>query len=290
MDPKWLANVVHRFQPDGPEPWWHKTRIEIAEAIRRCARPVVLDVGCGCVSGMSISLGGRPGLHLGLDLDPVGRRNVEVGQFVQGSACQIPLAADSVDVLVSGYLLAHLPDPASALREFRRVLKPGGALILWTPNVLNYAMLVSRVTPTWFHNWVRRLGREGECEDNCRTYYRANTPAALERALRLAGLTLVRPVGFGAGAYNYWRFSRPLFLLAVLASRLASMTPLKRLKNTLVVRCAKPVPARSRPPAPGLPARVAAGARPQPAAREEERPLVGSSGERARGGGPGRSA
>ncbi len=95
------------------------------------------------------------------------------------------------------------------------------------------------VTPTRFHNWVRRLAFSGNGKDNCPTRYRANTAGALARALRGAGLELEGDVRFAAGAYHYWRFSKPLFYAAALASRIATHTPLCRFKSILVVRCVK---------------------------------------------------
>ena len=44
------------------------------------------------------------------------------------SAETLPIADQSVDTIVSTFTLCTIPDPASALREMRRVLKPGGQL------------------------------------------------------------------------------------------------------------------------------------------------------------------
>jgi 2-polyprenyl-3-methyl-5-hydroxy-6-metoxy-1,4-benzoquinol methylase len=47
---------------------------------------------------------------------------------------RIGLPDASVDTVVSCETIEHLPDPVQALREFRRVLRPGGRVILTTPN------------------------------------------------------------------------------------------------------------------------------------------------------------
>jgi SAM-dependent methyltransferase len=52
---------------------------------------------------------------------------------VISSALQIPFAANTFDTVVSTEVLEHVPDPLQAMREMRRVLKPGGFLILSTP-------------------------------------------------------------------------------------------------------------------------------------------------------------
>ena len=48
-------------------------------------------------------------------------------------ATKIPFADQSFDLLIANHLLEHIPDYAAALREFFRVLKPGGTAILQTP-------------------------------------------------------------------------------------------------------------------------------------------------------------
>jgi demethylmenaquinone methyltransferase/2-methoxy-6-polyprenyl-1,4-benzoquinol methylase len=48
--------------------------------------------------------------------------------FVAGDAQQLPFADNTFDCLVNGFLLRNLTDLDGALREFRRVLKPGGRL------------------------------------------------------------------------------------------------------------------------------------------------------------------
>lgn len=51
-------------------------------------------------------------------------------QFVAGSVMDIQLEANQFDVAYARYLFQHLPDPIGAARQFLRVLKPGGKLIV----------------------------------------------------------------------------------------------------------------------------------------------------------------
>ena len=240
VDPKWLAGIESRFKPDGVKPWWGFLREEISARVGACCRPIVLDVGCGTVCDYFAGLAGRPGHFLGIDPDPVGRRNEQIDQFARASAYQIPLRGESVDVVIAAWVLEHLRDPEAALREFHRVMKPGGWLFAWTPNLLNYGIFLSRLTPNRFHNWVRGLGHRGEDTDNPPVYYRANTRGTLERHLRRAGFTAEMTLCYGANAYNYWSFSRPLYAAAVVGSRLASAGRFEFLKGALVVACSKP--------------------------------------------------
>lgn len=50
--------------------------------------------------------------------------------FIEADAYQLPFADHSFDFVVSRYVFQHLNDPMSALREIRRVLKPGAFLCI----------------------------------------------------------------------------------------------------------------------------------------------------------------
>ena len=57
-------------------------------------------------------------------------------RFVQGDAHALPFADARFDVAYCRYLLEHIADPAKALREIHRVLKPGGKVFAQENNVL----------------------------------------------------------------------------------------------------------------------------------------------------------
>jgi len=79
---------------------------------------------------------------------------------VQGSVTALPLADASVDLVVSFETIEHLAAQAEMLAEFRRVLAPGGALLISSPNRPVY----SGELPAENEYHVRELDR-GELAD-----------------------------------------------------------------------------------------------------------------------------
>ena len=95
----------------------------------------VLEIGIG--SGLNMPFYGAGAREL-IGLDPsaqllaMARRaapsEIPV-EFIEGSAEAIPLDDASVDSVLTTWTLCSIPDAARALREMRRVLKPGGVLL-----------------------------------------------------------------------------------------------------------------------------------------------------------------
>jgi ubiquinone/menaquinone biosynthesis C-methylase UbiE len=100
----------------------------------------VVDVGSGTgtMTRELAALAGPAGSVTGVEPNPVLRalaeeRAVEAGSsavFVDGLADALPMADGSVDVLWCERVLQHLDDPQAAVRDFARVLAPGGCAVL----------------------------------------------------------------------------------------------------------------------------------------------------------------
>jgi ubiquinone/menaquinone biosynthesis C-methylase UbiE len=107
----------------------------------------VLDVGCG--QGIDVANYAMAGARVtGLDLTP---RHVELArahldalgleaEIVEGDAERLPFANESFDRVSSNGVLHHTPDMPAALRELRRVLRPGGEarVIVYNRSSLHY--------------------------------------------------------------------------------------------------------------------------------------------------------
>ncbi len=97
----------------------------------------VLDVACGTGYGTRILLesGARTVAGLDLHLPPLIFARDRYGVSVaQGDVQRLPIRDESIQLFVSLETIEHLPNPEMLIREALRVLRPGGALLLSTPN------------------------------------------------------------------------------------------------------------------------------------------------------------
>lgn len=95
----------------------------------------LLDVatGTGLVAQAALDLGVRPERITGIDpsrgmLDE--NRKLRSIQLVQGRGEHLPMPDGSFDFISMGYALRHVEDLGVLFREFRRVLKPGGRVLV----------------------------------------------------------------------------------------------------------------------------------------------------------------
>jgi SAM-dependent methyltransferase len=83
---------------------------------------------------------------------------------------RLPFAADSFDIVTGLDIVEHLDDDTGALREWSRVLKPGGRVFLFVPA----------------HDWLWSL------QDDVSHHRRRYTSKTLRQTVRSAGLTVER--------------------------------------------------------------------------------------------------
>jgi ubiquinone/menaquinone biosynthesis C-methylase UbiE len=144
---------------------------------RHLGKGVMIDLGAGAVSLASYMPRAATANVIAVDTELASLRGNSTPLRVVADAGALPFRDGSADVVGASCLLEHLEQPALVFTECRRVLRHGGALVVYTPNRGSYVAVMARMTPLWFHRWVRTLqtgGRMDEVEV-APTYYRANT-------------------------------------------------------------------------------------------------------------------
>ena len=108
---------------------------------------------------------------------------------VAGYLENLAFANETFDLITCNMVVEHLSAPKKVFAEFYRVLRPGGLVIILTPNIYHWANIVSMLTPFWFHRQILKKLWNREPEDVFPTLYRANTQRNLGRLLRASGFS-----------------------------------------------------------------------------------------------------
>ena len=135
-----LNNRLHSF---GLDQSWRRAAVRLAEVQPGDA---VVDVACGTGDLTELFAASGAGSVRGIDFTPpmldIARakwsrhggpreaRGAVTPTYEQGDATALTLADRSADVLSIAFGLRNVGEPRTALREFRRVLKPGGRLVV----------------------------------------------------------------------------------------------------------------------------------------------------------------
>ncbi len=158
---------------------------------------------------------------------------MDVDSAVQGNAalsraCVIrddvyPYPGNYFDACVSNYVVEHVSSPDTHLKEVGRVLRPGGAYLLRTPNLYHYVSLVSRLSPHWVHRLAASHLRDltHGAHEPYPTVYQMNTAAAIRRLCQkhLFDCEMIR---FVEKEPVYGFSSRALFLLFMAYERMVN--------------------------------------------------------------------
>jgi 2-polyprenyl-3-methyl-5-hydroxy-6-metoxy-1,4-benzoquinol methylase len=154
----------------------------------------LLEVGCG--SGRFLDRMRRAGWAVqGTDFDPVVAERVRkrFGMTIDvGDLRALHYPAESYDVVAMSQVIEHVHDPLEQLAECRRLLRPGGRLVLSTPNARALA-----------HRMYGRAWRGLEPPRHLHIF----TPASLARCAARSGLQVERVETLSAESAGIYRAS-----------------------------------------------------------------------------------
>ena len=134
---KYLSQVYDEINPFV---WNEAMRTEAIDLLDPGDDDRVLDVGCGTGFATEGLLERTERVH-GLDQSrhQLERAWAKFGKndrvrFYRGDAERLPFADDAFDAVWSSGSIEYWPDPVAALREFRRVVRPGGGVLVVGPD------------------------------------------------------------------------------------------------------------------------------------------------------------
>lgn len=164
----------------------------------------LLDVatGTGPVAATAREIVGESGRVVGVDpsrgMLNVAQKKVDA-HFVQAVGDALAIKSDLFDVVSMGYALRHVSDLSGALREYRRVLKPGGEVVLMelsVPRSRVMARLLRWYMGSFVPWFVRKRTGSSDAERMMRYYWDTTAtciaPERILDAMRDAGFRNVR--------------------------------------------------------------------------------------------------
>ena len=195
VNPAWY---LEEQLPEQESPWRHHLRLRrryVQRAIRRHLRglgldraPRLLDLGCGDGSNLGwLAELARDAYGCDYNLVRLARckaRHPRVGLFL-GDLLALPVADDFFDVVFFNHVVEHIPDDVAALAQVRRILRPGGLLVVGAPNEGSW----------WWQIAYKRDPASRQNTDHVHFY----TGPTLEGRLRAAGLTVTARHALGCG-------------------------------------------------------------------------------------------
>jgi SAM-dependent methyltransferase len=219
-------------------------RALVSAELRSPGAVAVLDAGCGRVSALRAF---RPRIArlVGADIHQpsVLLPHLDAFEIVDLCGSESAFAPGTFDLVLSSFTLEHFADPAAALANLRRWLRPGGTLVATTVNrrhpfVAAYLNLPDRPRHA-IQPWVKATAADahplvGACND----------PAAVLAAFTGAGLVDIEVTTVGHLA-RAWGRRWPTFALGLAGDLLTRAAPSRR--STIVVVASAPPPPRLDP-------------------------------------------
>jgi SAM-dependent methyltransferase len=208
----------------------HPYRVFEEEVTRRLGPgATLLDAGCGRKAPILRKYEGRAKHLIGVDVvdfDP----SIEGVELHVSDLVDVPVASNSVDVIMSRSVMEHIVEPEKVYAEMFRILRPGGYFVFLTGNFWDYAALIAMAVPNRFHPFlVSKL--EGRApEDVFPVAYKTNTRGAVRNYAGQAGFEIERFDYLGQYP-SYFMFNGVLFWFATGYEKL-----LRRVKSLKVLQ------------------------------------------------------
>ncbi len=180
---------------------WYRREALVRAGLQAGDKVVDVGIGTGLLARQACDLIGERGRLIGVDPSPGMLAQVDLPgvELRAGRAEELPCATGEADFLSFGYAFRHVSDVDAALREFHRVLRPGGRLLIleisqpsgWLSRTL-VKFYMRRVVPTL----ARVVARERGSVELWRYYWdtieSCIPPAQILEAMERAGFLQVQ--------------------------------------------------------------------------------------------------
>lgn len=170
---------------------------------------------------------------VGVDLDFEGiQKHRTIKETYYANLESLPLESESFDLVTCNMVVEHLAEPEKVFKEFHRVLRPGGKVIIHTPNAYGYPTIAARMIPQFARVKLAGILEGRPPEDVFPAHYRANTPKRLDETLSQAGFHKERFLCIPTACALY--FSRLLVSFELAYVRLTLTPAFEQLRTNLL--------------------------------------------------------
>jgi SAM-dependent methyltransferase len=196
----------------------------------------VLDVGAGSGRTYNFNFSGKVARLVGIDISEEVLGNKFLDEAYCCDATQMPFPDGSFDMVYSDYVFEHLPNPQAVVSEIFRVMKPGAALCVRTPNKWHYVTMIARLLPDRSHPRLLNSLAIRSKEDVFPKHYRINTADELLDTCHRAGLHLDELQLVEKEPFYLMRWP-VLFRIGVAYERLVNSTERLRFLRANILAC-----------------------------------------------------
>ena len=186
-----------------------------SEMIRRAARVVGIDPQCESLAD-----------------------NAQGMCKVVGGAGRLPFPDGAFDLVTANMVVEHLDNPANALREIQRVLRPNGVVLFHTPNLWHPMTLLAATLPQPIKNLLVAFLEGRAADDVFPVRYRLNRQSAVRRHARHLGLHIERIDMIESSPQTV--MLGPLVIFEMLLIRATRWPALAPFRNNMLVELRKP--------------------------------------------------
>ncbi len=219
-------DVANRVLSFGVDKGWRKEACDKTfDYYDRSDIPLILDVACGTgdmcefwkrrAKKRDVTIGEIYGVDPSSGMLEVAKKKGLEAKFIQAEAKDLPFRDDSVDILSISYGLRNVVDRKEGLREFYRVLKPGGLLVILEFTKLQKQTIPSRIRDFYMKKILPMVG--GLLSKNYEAYnYLPNsiegflTKEKLTEELEETGFQLLESKGYSMDISTLFIAKKPL--------------------------------------------------------------------------------
>jgi SAM-dependent methyltransferase len=172
----WARKIIQAWDPV------YRPRWEVFDSLLQSLQgdnKICLEIGSGSSGALEPAHTFKLKIHSDLTLSS--ELPLTEIPFIQMNTYNLPIKNSGVDLILLRFVVEHLAKPDHAFEEFKRILKPGGQLIILTTNLSSPLIFLPRILPYPLRKkLIQRLFKVRD-QDVFPTYHRINRKAKVKK-------------------------------------------------------------------------------------------------------------